>query len=208
MKGLLLKDIYCLKKSLKIYGIMFLFYGYWCYSIKDISMAAMFTFLSIMLSISSMSYDEFYKWDIFALTTPVKRKELVLSKYLLGYFFIIVGTWITLTIAFFVTPQRLEMTWMEIMMIIGTYASIGLFYQSLVFPIIFKFGPEKGRIAMFILFAIPSLFIIFFAKSSMTMPLPGKEFLQNGIVFGILFLFIIEVSSIVLSIKIMEKKEF
>lgn len=191
-----------------MYGIIFLFYGYWCYSVKDISMAAMFTFLSIILSISSMSYDEFYKWDIFALTTPVKRRELVLSKYFLGYLFIIIGTCITLLIAFFVTPQRLGMTWKEVIEVIGMYASIGLFYQSLVLPIIFKYGPEKGRIAMFVLFAIPSVLIIFFAKSSITFSLPGTELLQFGLAFGILFLFIIEFFSIVLSVKILEKKEF
>ena len=132
MTGLLLKDIYCLKKTLKMYGIIFLFYVYWCYSVKDISMAAMFTLLSIILSISSMSYDEFYKWDIFALTMPVKKKELVFSKYLLGYLFIIIGTCITLVIAFFVTPQRLEMTCMEIITIMGSYIYIGLFYHSLI----------------------------------------------------------------------------
>ncbi len=208
MTGLLLKDIYCLKKTLKMYGIIFLFYVYWCYSVKDISMAAMFTLLSIILSISSMSYDEFYKWDIFALTMPVKKKELVFSKYLLGYLFIIIGTCITLVIAFFVTPQRLEMTWMEIITIMGSYIFIGLFYQSLILPIIFKFGAEKARIAMFILFMVPSLIIIFLAKSSISLPFPGTKFFQYGIVFGLLLLFIIEVSSIALSMKIIEKKEF
>ena len=40
--------------------------------------------MMVMLVITSLAYDERSRWDRYALTMPVSRKEMVLSKYLLG----------------------------------------------------------------------------------------------------------------------------
>ena len=85
MKGLLLKDLYVLKDSLKVYLIIFLLYGYMGIVEGEIGlMYAMVFITSVVLPITSVSYDERCGWDRLANTMPVSRKQIVYSKYLLA----------------------------------------------------------------------------------------------------------------------------
>ena len=85
MKGLIIKDIFNLKKGITTTLIMILFYGIFSYNTGNMSMLiGMTVFIMTSLSISSMSYDDMAKWDGYALSMPITRKNIVLSKYILS----------------------------------------------------------------------------------------------------------------------------
>lgn len=86
MKGLLLKDFCILKKQMKLMVVFVIFYAIWAVAAKmPTMMGTMVILLSIMMPISSMSYDEAGQWYRYAFSLPIPRRTLVLSKYVLGF---------------------------------------------------------------------------------------------------------------------------
>lgn len=86
MKGLLLKDFCLLKKQMKLMVVFVIFYAIWAVAAKIPSMmGTMVILLSIMMPITSMSYDEAGQWYRYAFSLPIPRRTLVLSKYVLGF---------------------------------------------------------------------------------------------------------------------------
>ena len=84
MKGLLLKDIYNLRKVGKQYILILAFFTVYCFFLKNPSFFPMMTVMSFsMLILTSMGYDEAAGFDKYALTLPVNREDLVRTKYLL-----------------------------------------------------------------------------------------------------------------------------
>ena len=51
----------------------------------------MITLMLSMQVITTMSYDEYAKWDKYALTMNINRKDIVLSKYVFFIMSIIIG---------------------------------------------------------------------------------------------------------------------
>ena len=67
MKGLLLKDFCILKKQMKLMVVFVIFYAIWAVAAKmPTMMGTMVILLSIMMPISSMSYDEAGQWYRYA----------------------------------------------------------------------------------------------------------------------------------------------
>ena len=59
--------------------------------------------------------------------------------------------------------------WKEALILLGVASGIGLFYLSIILPLLFKFGVEKARIFMMMGYLVPFIFIYgiaFLAKNS------------------------------------------
>lgn len=148
MKGLLIKDLYMIKS-----------YGTWIILASAIFVAIsiiqgsytflMFTSLySAMISINTMSYDERGHWDTYADSLPVSRTQVVLSKYVLS-FIAMLSVWVL---------YLLGQTIFDICNKAGTSASAHMlpislllwsawgFMVALIYPALFRFGVEKGRV--------------------------------------------------------------
>ena len=83
---------------------------------------------------------------------------------------------------------------------------LSIFMMSLILPIIYRFGVERGRIAMMLVLFTPTILIYVFAQFSKGMPnLSGVIKFWFLIPIGVIVLFIL---SIFWSIHIYEKKEF
>ena len=157
MKGLILKDFYNLKKYGKqitiILGV-FLIFGIMMKS--SLYICFMIMLYGTMTIITAMSYDEKAGFDKFALSMPIKREDLVKSKYavwLIIMFSALLVSFVTgLVINLFVGGNYIEM-------IISMLAveSVYIILFSIVIPIFFKFGVEKGRMYMMAVFIIPSI---------------------------------------------------
>ena len=136
MKGLLLKDLYVLKDSLKVYLIIFLLYGYMGIVEGEIGlMYAMVFITSVVLPITSVSYDERCGWDRLANTMPVSRKQIVYSKYLLAFILLAMVLVRDATVT-----EKLAATLAMV--------ALSMLYQAIMLPVILKLGSEKGRIIM------------------------------------------------------------
>lgn len=151
MKGLIIKDILNLRKVVTTTFIMIFVYGFFSYSIGDMSMLiGMTTFIMASMSITSMTYDEMAKWDSYALAMPITRRDIVLSKYILSFLLCIIATIISSIFSIIITYLRGDLgsieNIQEIFLIAYIMFLICMVFTSVITPLIFKFGVENARL--------------------------------------------------------------
>ncbi|HBL68905.1 MAG TPA: ABC-2 transporter permease, partial [Firmicutes bacterium] len=82
MKGLIIKDFFALARQARIFLAATAFYLIYSITTKNITMfAVMFTMFMGFLPINTMAFDEQSKWNKYALSMPLTRTDIVLSKY-------------------------------------------------------------------------------------------------------------------------------
>ncbi|MDF2821131.1 MAG: transporter protein [Clostridiales bacterium] len=207
MKGLILKDLYTLRKQVKMMILIIVFYSFYAVMMKSTSfLGAMVALLCAMQPISTLSYDEYCKWDRYALSMPVSRKNIVLGKYLLGVILCLGGLVIVTPISIVIAQYTGEMKIIESLIMILAYAGIAIVFLSVVLPIIFKFGVEKGRMLMMLTIFIPMMLGFFASKLGLQLPSAQTlRVLAYASPFAVIIIFLI---SIRISIGIFVKKEF
>ena len=85
MIGMILADFYAMKKQLTMLGAMGALYL--CIGIvsgSEHAMIAFFVLFSVMSVISSFTYNEQCRFDLFANTLPIGRHSIVLGKYMMA----------------------------------------------------------------------------------------------------------------------------
>ena len=140
MKAMILKDLLCLKHQAKSVLLVLLV---WLVISVATSNAQFFSALGIlyivMLPMTTLSYDERASWDRRALTMPVTRAQVVLSRYvtalLAGLFICAVGAAV---IGVMDGPEHMPLS-------LGFYL-LGVFMLSLGMPLMLWLGVEKARI--------------------------------------------------------------
>ena len=203
MIGLILKDIYNLKKQSKIYLILLVFYFFMGMANRSISMfGTMLSVLAAMLPVTAMAYDEKNNWDRYALTMPLSRKDMVLSRYILGLLFAFIAFIISMASSVFLSNESFVES---VAVNVGTLCFV-LLLMAIIFPILFKFGIEKGRILMILILFAPSMIILFL--SNYGIQLPDEETIKPFLYYSPIAILIIFLSSLFLSISIYNKKEF
>lgn len=206
MKGLILKDLLNLKGTFKTVGVMILFFAVVFIPAGNDFIFGIIIIMFAMMVITTMSYDDLAKWDAYALTMPVTRKEIVLSKYLVLGILNISGAILSLIIGIIGTIIMGRSFSMEILAIIGVIFLIALVFGSLILPLINKFGTEKARLMLFLCILIPMGIIFLLEKTNIPIPTTDNPwiylFLLIGFTLGSLII------SFVISLRIYEKKEF
>lgn len=158
MSGLVWKDLYNIRYHGKVVLLMLFFFAF-----IFIPQGSMTMYLSVcMLTCSTMvittiSLDGFTAWDPYALTMPVSRREIILSKYIILVLFTVIGVaigfLITLIMAL-VTHTVLDTgVAMEIILSISASLIIG----SIMIPLVYRFGAEKARMFMILCFLLPTI---------------------------------------------------
>lgn len=203
MKGLILKDFINLKKQSKLIGLVALFYLIFSKVTNNNSMfGAIMLMVFAMMPITALSFDEKANWDKYGLTMPVSRTEMVLSKYILG---IILSSFALILNFIAQILLGTEMNTENIISILIIFG-ISIVFISLMLPIIFKFGVEKGRMLMFVVLMLPTMIILLF-KDFIKLP-PSDEVIEKALYILPVVIIIIFILSILLSISIYKKKEF
>lgn len=211
MKGLLYKDFCVLRKQVKILLLFVVFYAIWSVVAQIPSMmGTMVILLSIMLPISSMSYDEAGQWYRYAFSLPVSRRALVLSKYMLGFLTALGGLLVSaignLVILSLTNWENALESWITI----GACLEVGVIFLSVLIPLLFKFGVEKGRFLIVAIAVIPSMLIGLLAGAlkDSGIPMPSEELLQAVLCASPLFTLAIFLISFRISVGICKKKEY
>ncbi|WP_312695261.1 ABC-2 transporter permease [Caproiciproducens sp.] len=156
MLGLLVKDLLCLRKSgLKMLAIFIIYAVIFSSSDSFSYLSTMITVISTMMILNTFAYDEMSKWDYFALSLPVTKKQLVLSKYLLTIIFAFAGMWLSSMVSLVTRRWNTET-------FIGLYALVctALILAAILLPLLYKLGTQKARIWLFILFLTPTAAVI------------------------------------------------
>lgn len=153
MKGLLLKDFYNLSKLQKQYIVIFAVMVIWAYFMKNPAFVGFYAILfSATLVLSSFSFDEYAKFDKYALTMPISREMLVQEKYTLLLLLMGGSMVIGISLAGVLNIMVGGGSFKEIA---GTSLIMGcLFVNSycVVFPKIFQVGVEKTRILLVVVY--------------------------------------------------------
>lgn len=153
MKGLLLKDWFVIWKQCRyLLFVPAVFLAVSALSDDSQSFAIFAFLLSAMYPMTVMGLDEQSKWERYALTMPFRRRDLVLSKYLLSFcsLFLYGVLYLLLVLLFKHDPEAMKVS----VMLTSVGISIGILYSALAYPFLFKLGMEKGRIWYLILIVV------------------------------------------------------
>lgn len=209
MLGMIKKDLFMIKNSLK--SIIFALIIFVFYTIMfDMDMYFLLPFMTLMISITTFSYDDFNNWHSFASTLPQGKVNVVKSKYITTISLIVITTIISVAFNYIMGGIKGTLNMEEsLSSIMGELLAI-IFMMSVLFPVLFKYGSEKGRIAMFTLgFGIVGLFVLLKKIVKIEIPTTLISFLDSHflIVFIIAIIVLIGISYVV-SKKIYSKREF
>ena len=165
MKGLLIKDFKLLKTQQKFFLlVLFIAIAVEMFSGSSSSfLIGYLSFMAILFTLSSISYDEFDNGNAFLFSLPITRKSYVIEKYglglILGSSFWAFGTLIV------ILKEVIANKYISIDTIVAAFSILPVIFVILAvtLPFQLKFGGEKGRIAM-----ISTLVIVFMVGIIMT----------------------------------------
>ena len=210
MLGLIKKDLLVMKNNLKYFLLMILVFAFFSRESNIIYFISIF--ISIMIFITTFSYDDYNKWNTYAITLPLSREKIVLAKYLTSLLLMVGTVLITFLLSFVIGTINHSFDFDEVfpMLFGGLFALVLL--QSFMYPLIYKFGTEKGRIGLFVgVFAVSGLvgYLVNRVKIDTT-ALTGfiQFFNQYGILLLSIAMVILFVGSYFVSKRIYLKKEF
>ena len=138
MSALIRKDFYVLWKQMRFFlllVIVFSVIGSEFYTIFAVVWAS-------MLPYTALAYDERSHWDQLAAMMPYSTRNMVLSKYVLGWLCMAGAMMLCLTVSvvrgmvLHTTPDFLAL---------AMAAFIGIFSIELTLPLVLRFGVERGR---------------------------------------------------------------
>lgn len=156
MKGLLIKDINLMKNMLRVmiaiivFSVVFstlgenLFFGMGYVSV-----------FVVIFSVSTISYDEYDNGFSYLFSFPFERKHYVQEKYLFGLGMIIAGVFVSAVTSFAISELKGQLvTAPEWIAVSVASMCMAIFMISLVLPSHIKYGSEKGRVAVIVIFLV------------------------------------------------------
>lgn len=220
MKGLLIKDFSLLKNQKNFFILVFVMAGFLTIANGAESSPATFVlpyvgFVSSFFVLSTISYDEYDNGNAFLFTLPFERKVYVVEKYVFGILTGVAGMLIIL--AFVLVYMNMNARYAEeTVLVAGVSAGLLFVFLSIMIPFQLKFGPEKGRIAMIIVFLGIFAAVYGLAKVVNVGNMDLSGLIQTADAMGpagvaLVFLavsLLVLAASMTISIRIMEKKEF
>ena len=212
MSGLLVKEFYTLRRYLKQYVILFIFFAVLSvYMDSAIYFQAMATMSMCMLVFTGMSYDAAAEWDKYVLTMPISRRDVVRSKYIeciiCGISAIILGVLFSIIIDN-IHPM-VEIGFMLTAIMAAVLLCLILVFYSILLPLIYKLGVEKARILMVAVIMVPIFLILGTAEYLPETVLSFIE--QHANLFaavGVAVCILMYIISYCISVGIFSKKEF
>ena len=155
MLGLIEKDLRLTltrKQTLIIFLAIALFMGI---SMDGTFVIGYFTMLATIMSIGTISYDEFDNGFAFLMTLPFERKTYVREKYLLSLLFV-AAAWSIGTILYCIGSVVRHNTAALADELPVMPVLIPLFYlaAAIMIPLQLKYGAEKSRLALAVIFGI------------------------------------------------------
>lgn len=144
MKALLLKDYYTLGKSLRSLALIVLLWSV-------IPMAFLNVFAMIygsMIPYSAMAYDQRSRWDKFTRMLPYSDQAAVMSRYVLGWIFILASAAIVMLSQGILSQLSIPLAFFSALplRILFVALCIGCLLLALNIPLMLRFGAEKARL--------------------------------------------------------------
>ncbi len=214
MSGLLAKDLALMKQR----GKIMLFLVAWGILMTFIMEDAAFVvgwivMIAAITSISTISYDEYDNCMPFLMTLPVTRRDYAVEKYL---FSAAVGAvfWLIALVIVIVSSLVRGSVFSPAEELPGMVLFLGVLLAilALCIPPQLKWGAEKGRIMMLLIFGVVFVVSLLIGRFGGGLQ-KAAAFLESlpmaGVILGSMaFSLALTAVSVMISIRIMEKKEF
>ena len=218
MSGLLMKDLELLKVNIKTYFIVFAVGIIYLFVQTDgsIFFISYMIFVSLSVTVGTISYDGYHHGMNFLMTLPVTRKQYVWSKYLLGFCFAAVTGMAALLIGILKVQVSGNQEMQDLLISAGVSMILAGMILCGMIPLRLKYEAEKSRIIM--VAAAAALFLLV-AVCREGYNIYKKGFVRSfeflGRISGwqtacllIVLLMICMAVSVKVSERIMERKEF
>ena len=112
--------------------------------------------MSVLLTVYQvMAYEDHNNIDYLISYLPVKRKDYVLSRYLLGIVSILLSS-ILLCIVYFISIKITSSQEISLNLLLPTSITSAILSMSVIIPLVLKFGINKGRVFMSIIVILVS----------------------------------------------------
>lgn len=207
MKGLILKDLMNLKQQWLAYLLIIALWG--MLSLKDGSVAVFsgcLGMIMVMLPATAIAYDERSGWNAYALTMPVTRRDIVLSKYILALAGLAAAMILNVVFSAIVREDFFEN-------IFGMFCTLCIMsiWLSILMPVRFKFDTEKARVISVVMILIPVVVVVT-AGISIDRAVGGINMMNDFPAVFAAVIFAAAVTALAISmwisVKIVEKKDF
>lgn len=198
MKGLLLKDLYNIRKQAWWYLSMILLFCLLSVTVQNIAFAGTIGVLvTVSVPLIAIGYEEKDSWQKFVVASGREIKTIVAEKYLLGIICAVTGF-----VAYAVVYLLSERTSL-------TDLFVPLFMQitvlSVMLPTVFKFGVDKGRVYMIAVILI--FMLAFIGLLSAADKFVGTDLIVFNLTTAVLIAGVLVISYFI-SLKIYTAKEF
>ena len=204
MKGMLLKELYNLKQTARIYVLLTVFWLVMGIVQRDSAyLSGLVAMVMVLIPNNAIAYDEASKWERYALTMPVLRRDLVAARYVL---MLLCGA--VMTAASCLTSLLIGETLANALTISLGVLAIGTVLGSILLPVMTRFGVQKGRVVIMLMALLPSLLIICLRDSEIRLPaapsVPPMFVALGALIAALILTFV----SFLITNAIYEKKEF
>lgn len=208
MKGLLIKDLLQIKRFGRIFLLFALAFGVFSILSDDtiITSAFIFVFLGTMIPIIVMGNDETCSWNMYALAMPISIKTLVISKYAFVIIIDLFGLILAGAANALSAKKYGGMTIQDSLLISITLCGGAIAVLIFWMPVLFKFGTIKSRTFLGLSGIIPMIF--FYMAQLCGIQSPDVHTLRIIACAFPVFLSICVLLSALISIKIMQQKEY
>ena len=144
MKALILKDTYVIFRQMKYFLVMILLFS----ALPSGFNNAFAVIYAAMLPYTALAYDERSKWDQMAAMMPYSTRDIVLGKYAFGWLCIGAAAVLSALLQA-VLSLAVNRTFLPGVMALSVLGALCILAITL--PLMFRFGVEKGRLAMFLI---------------------------------------------------------
>lgn len=166
MTGLLLKDFYSLRsylfKQILLMSIIYILIAIFMQSVAFLT--PMMVLGISMVLISSFSADEASKWDSYAHTLPLSAAKIVGAKYILFLGALLFGSAVVSAVCIILDSFLFQQGAFSVVLSAAAVAGLYMLVSAVMLPIFFKYGAEKGRMLMTLVYMVP-FFIVVWAGS-------------------------------------------
>lgn len=160
MKGFLVKDFCMLAGQKKLFILYIFLMAFMSYTMESSFIISYFPMIATLLAFSTITYDSFDNGMAFIMTMPGARKNYANSKYLLSLIMVALS-WVAALVMQFasMTIKKEPFDTLDLLGQDMLYLPMFLIICSIIIPVVLKFGAEKGRIIMIIIFGIAALIV-------------------------------------------------
>ncbi|MCZ0863034.1 ABC-2 transporter permease [Methanocorpusculum vombati] len=215
MNGLLYKDLLNLNPTMKYLAFMALIFCVVFIPLgNELPVYIILIMFGATLPVTAISFDTAARWDKYAASLPLSRREIVAARYSLMIGGICVAGIISLAIAVVMTVlmpgEGIFLPFIDPLPLMVMFVACGLVLGSIALPLTLKFGPEKMRYIVMVIALTPVVLMLgmmFLMDLSGIMPAsPVLLPVLLGVLLAVTA--VVVVVSYLISVRIYRKKEF